>query len=82
LPLDERPSQEDIERFSKDEMGYCPNCGDEIWDDANHCNSCGEWVSGNTLHQDPVTRSVNKKLILMITVLVLIAFFWGFSTYF
>lgn len=81
MQLDEGPSQEDIERFSEDETGYCPNCGEEIWDDANRCNACDEWLHTGPSHQDRITRDLNKKLIVLISILVLIGFVWGLSRF-
>ncbi len=82
MPVDEGPSEEDIERFSKNETGYCPNCGEEIWDDANRCHACNEWFHTAPLHQDPITRDFNKKWIIVISILVLVGFLWGMRRYF
>ena len=70
----EGPSQEDIERFSSDESGYCPHCGEEIWDDVSQCTACGEWIQGNTSHRTPVENEFRKKMIILIIALALGAF--------
>jgi len=36
----EGPSEEDLERFSREDTGYCPECGEEVWDDAPQCKAC------------------------------------------
>jgi uncharacterized membrane protein YvbJ len=70
----EGPSQEDIERFSSDESGYCPRCGEEIWDDVSKCPACGEWIQGNTSHRTPMENEFRKKMIILIIALALGAF--------
>ncbi len=70
----EGPSQEDIERFSSDESGYCPNCGEEIWDDVTQCPACGQWIQGNTAHRTPVENAFRKKMIILIIALALGSF--------
>jgi uncharacterized membrane protein YvbJ len=77
LHYDEGPSQEDIERFSKNEIGYCPHCSEEIWDDSTQCPACGEWLRSGTVHQDSTTRTFKKKFITIVAILVLLGFFWG-----
>ena len=75
--VDENPSQEDIERFSTHETGYCPHCGDEIWDDATQCPSCNTWIQHNISHRDPTTNDFRKRTIVVIVIVVLIAFLYG-----
>ena len=41
----EAPDEEDLERFGGD-MIRCPDCGEEIYDEAPRCPSCGTWLSG------------------------------------
>ena len=43
--VDEDPSEEDQQRFVE-ETGYCPECGEEIWDEAWQCPHCQEVVEG------------------------------------
>ena len=70
---DEHPSQEDVERFS-DETAYCPFCGAEIWDDASTCVSCGELLSSGTSSKDPTATEVSRKMVVLITIIIIIAF--------
>lgn len=42
--LDEEPSVEDIERFSG-VTRTCPQCGTELYDDAEVCWKCGHLLS-------------------------------------
>jgi hypothetical protein len=43
----EAPSQEDIERFS-DVTRTCPECRNEVHDDAEICYHCGHVFGGST----------------------------------
>jgi DNA-directed RNA polymerase subunit RPC12/RpoP len=78
----EGPSQEDIERFSDRETGYCPHCGSEIWDDVIQCPSCNSWLKEGTSHRDPVSGDFRKRFIVIVVVVVLIGFLWGFRRFF
>ncbi len=79
---DEGPSEEDIERFSSHETGYCPHCGDEIWDDATRCPSCGIWLQRGISHRDPITNDMRKRFIVVIIVIVSFAFLYGLGRFF
>ncbi|HIA71123.1 MAG TPA: hypothetical protein EYO01_00225 [Phycisphaerales bacterium] len=79
---DEGPSQEDVERFSEKETGYCPKCGDEIWDDVSKCPSCGVWIQGNTSHRDPDFSEIRKKMMVLIIAIIFVAFVLGAFRYF
>jgi uncharacterized protein (DUF983 family) len=81
LHRDEHPSQEDIDRFS-DETGFCPHCGEEIWDDATQCHACDTWIETGTVHDNPTTLFFKKKCSILIIIIILIAFFWGVTNYF
>lgn len=70
----EGPSQEDIERFSADETGYCSNCGEEIWDDVSKCPACGEWIQGSTSHRTPMENAFRKRMIILVIALALASF--------
>ena len=79
---EEGPSQEDIDRFSENETGYCPHCGEEIWDDSSQCPNCGEWLDEGTVHQNKIVRSFNKKFLVFIVVVVLVSFLWAVFKFF
>ena len=36
--IDEDPSDEDLDRFAG-EIGYCPDCGEEVWDASGSANA-------------------------------------------
>jgi len=74
---DEGPSQEDIERFSSHETGYCPKCGAEIWDDAEQCPACGIWMQGGTSHREPIANEFRKRSILAVVIIILFACIYG-----
>ncbi len=74
---DDGPSQEDIERFSADETGFCPQCGKEIWDDVTKCPSCGSWMQHGTSHRNPIANEFRKKMIVLVVIAMLIGFFYS-----
>ncbi|MEE2972131.1 MAG: hypothetical protein VX672_03310 [Planctomycetota bacterium] len=60
--LDDDPSDEDVDRFSG-EMGFCPDCGEEIWDEAWQCPHCGEVVENRVRRErlDEAGRQVSTR---------------------
>ncbi|MDP7006321.1 MAG: hypothetical protein QF718_08950 [Phycisphaerales bacterium] len=80
--IDQEPSEEDIERFSASETGYCPECGTEIWDDITQCSSCGTWLEHGVSHRDSVSNDFRKKSYLIIVAIILIAFSYGLLRFF
>lgn len=71
--LDEGPSPEDIERFSHG-GGYCPDCGAEVFDDADVCPSCGTWITGDVLSEPPEAREIRGRVRLVVVLATLFAF--------
>lgn len=45
---DEDPSEEDQARFGEDRVstGYCPDCGAQVFDDADVCPRCFAFIAG------------------------------------
>ena len=80
--IDEGPSPEDIERFSREDTGFCPDCGEEVWDDAPKCKTCGTWLYEAASSRHPVDAAFRKQSFAIIGVVVLIAFFWGLWRFF
>lgn len=70
--IDEVPSSEDIERFDRD-TAYCPDCGAEVWDQAEVCPSCHAYLGGKTSSRPPVQDWFQKRWIVVIVVVLLIA---------
>lgn len=73
MTVDEGPSPEDIERFSE-ETGFCPDCGAEIWDQAEVCPECHAYISGGAGHRSPGEEWFRRKWIGLVIIAVLIAF--------
>lgn len=71
--IDEGPSEDDLKRFDGD-SGYCPECGEEIWDSAEVCPSCGQYVGGKVSTREPIEQGCRKQWIVLIVLAVLIAF--------
>ncbi len=71
--IDEDPSPEDIERFSG-ETGFCPDCGDEVWDQAGQCPSCGAFLAGQTATRHPVEGRLRRRWMVVVAVIALLAF--------
>lgn len=78
----EGPSEEDVERFSREDTGYCPDCGEEVWDDAPQCKACGSWMDTGASSRHPIDADFRKQSFAIIGVIVLIAFFWGLWRFF
>lgn len=77
--IDEGPSSEDLERFS-DDTGHCPFCGTEVWDQADVCPKCRNYIGGDTLSKHPVSRAWQQKywIILVIAILMgMLTFLWS-----
>ncbi len=77
--IDEGPSAEDLERFS-DDTAHCPFCGAEIWDEADICPKCRNYIGGDTLSKHPIQRTFEKKwitLVIIALILGMLAFLWA-----
>ena len=70
---DEGPSPEDLDRFSGD-TAHCPDCGAEIWDQAEFCPECGNHVGGETLSRPPLERWMRHRWLMLVALLALLAF--------
>ena len=70
--MDEGPSDEDLARFG-DDTGFCPHCGEEVYDDAPACPHCGERLD-TVLRRSPVETALQRRLVVIVIVAVLIAF--------
>ena len=73
MHVDEDPSPEDIERFSRGEA-YCPECGAELSDLADICPHCGAWLPRGPDRHHPEAAAMRRKMIIIITIATLIAF--------
>lgn len=71
--IDQGPSAEDIERFNRDH-GYCPKCGEEIWDQAEFCPACGEHLAGDVSSRPPIEREFRARWFILIAIIILIFF--------
>jgi hypothetical protein len=73
LMIDEGPSAEDLDRFGGD-TGHCPSCGAEIWDQAEVCPECGEYIVGGTRSRPPLEDWFRRRWMLLIIAAVIVAF--------
>jgi hypothetical protein len=50
LDEDEFPGEDEAEEFDDDqaELVECPRCGVDIYEDAEQCPLCGEWITHDT----------------------------------
>ena len=71
--IDENPSPQDIERFSG-ETAFCPDCGEEVWDQAGACPSCGTILGGETATRHPEAGRLRRRWIVVVAVIALLAF--------
>lgn len=73
--LDQGPSEADLDRFNRQEEGYCPECGAVVYDDAECCPKCSQQIGGRISNKPPVERDTQHRLTIIIVVLILIGFF-------
>lgn len=71
--IDEGPSSEDIDHFDRD-TAYCPDCGAEVWDEAEVCPKCHSFIGGQTLTRKPIQKWVDRRMALLVVIALLIAF--------
>ena len=71
--IDEGPSIDDLNRFGSDEA-HCPECGEEIYDQAEYCPKCHAYLAGNTSSRSPVEREFRGKWYILIAIILLIVF--------
>ena len=83
MTMDEGPSQADLDRFGGDDQSaWCPECGAEVWDDAEYCPACGDQIGGRTSGRRPVERELRRRWFVLVAVLVLIGFLWWLTRLF
>jgi predicted amidophosphoribosyltransferase len=70
---DDGPSPDDIARFNND-SGYCPECGETIYDQAEICPACHAYIGGHTLNRPPVAKRFEQRWIALVAIVVLLAF--------
>ena len=70
---DEGPSIDDLNRFGSDEA-HCPECGEEIYDQAEFCPKCNAYLAGNTSSRPPIESDFRGRWFVLIAIIVLIAF--------
>lgn len=71
--MDQGPSDQDIERFS-DETGRCPNCGIEVWDQAEFCPECGDQIGSDISRRAPLDRNMRNRIFILIITLIIVGF--------
>lgn len=71
--IDEDPSPDDLERFSHD-TAFCPDCGAEVWDQAEVCSSCGAYLHGDTMRRPPREGRRRHGWLTLVAVVTAIAF--------
>ena len=70
---DEGPSLDDLNRFGGD-TAYCPECGEEIWDQAEFCPRCRAFLAGHTSSRPPEASAIQRRIIIAIAIIALAAF--------
>ena len=71
--IDEDPSPEDLERFSRD-TAFCPDCGAEVWDQAEVCSACGAYLHGETMRHPLREGRRRRQWLTLVAVITAIAF--------
>lgn len=79
---DEGPSPEDLRRFGG-ETAFCPDCGAQIWDQADVCPRCYAYLGGETArHRSRAHRERRhrwRKLVMAIVLVAMLLSLAGFS---
>jgi hypothetical protein len=70
--VDEGPSSEDIARFDH-ESAFCPDCGAEIWDQADVCPKCFAYLGGDTSRRQPMGTWFQRRWTLLVVIVLLLA---------
>ncbi len=70
--IDEGPSPEDLDRFGGD-TACCPDCGSEIWDQADICPDCGAFLTAGTTSRPPTQTWWRRRSMALISLLVVAA---------
>lgn len=70
--IDEGPSVEDLERFSH-EAAHCPDCGAEVWDQADVCPKCFAYLGGATSSRPPMENWLRRRWTLLVIIALIIA---------
>ena len=71
--IDEGPSSDDLDRFGGD-AAHCPECGAEIWDQAECCPSCNAYIVGGTLSKPPLEHWLKQRWVTVIAILLAVLF--------
>jgi hypothetical protein len=71
--IDEGPGPDDLRRFG-DDTAYCPECGAEIYDQAEICPDCGAYLTRGPISRPPVEDWFRRRWILLIVIVVIVAF--------
>lgn len=81
MPREEGPSPEDLARFgdaAERETGFCPDCGAEIWDQADVCPKCFTYLGGRVASKPPFNQWLKdrwKTFVVIAVILAMVAVF-------
>ncbi len=72
--IDEGPSDDDIRRFGDEteETAICPDCGAEVWDQADVCPQCGQFMVDGPSRQSRTDKRLDHRWIVILVVLLII----------
>ncbi len=70
--LDLGPGPEDLRRFGG-HTAYCPECGWEVWDQAEVCPACGAYLAGTTTPRPPGRQAFRQRWLILAALLALAA---------
>jgi predicted amidophosphoribosyltransferase len=77
----EGPSDDDLNRFGNEgsQSGWCPDCDAEVYDEAEFCQECGNQISGRVLRRPRAATVFRKRMIILVTLVVIAVFFIVFG---
>lgn len=68
------PDENEGDDLPEEQTGYCPECGAEVWDQADICPKCFSVITGGVLHRPPMERWWRGRWKVIVVVAVLVAF--------
>ncbi|MHC4946941.1 MAG: hypothetical protein ACYTG1_01575 [Planctomycetota bacterium] len=71
--VDEGPGPEDLARFGA-ETAHCPDCGAEIWDQADICPECRAWLGDGTARHAPDEAWWRQRWVAVTAIVTLVGF--------
>lgn len=57
-------------RHRRERRGFCPQCGAEVYEDADLCPKCFAWITGDVVRRHPQAAALGKRALAAIGILL------------